>query len=426
MSIFLAILALVVLIIIHELGHFIAAKACGVKVNEFSLFFGPKILSWQGKETKYSIGCLPLGGYCAMEGEEEASENDRAFNKAPRWKRAIIIAAGPLINILFALVVMSIIMCTTQFVTNKIDYIKPGSSADTVGIQSGDELYKINGKRVYMASDIDILTYGQTPETIDLTILRDGEKINYTVTPDYTRYMMNITIGAASGPESLDVKSVVEGGAADKAGILAGDRLYAVNGHELGEQYTLDQALSDSKGQEITVTVTRNGENKDLKLTPEAAIQNVGTAMGLYNFVYEERTLLNSIPSSIDYLISSTRSIYLSFIWLLNGTVSVTEVSGPVGIVATMSEVVDSVETFKDKMINLFIIASLISINLGIANLLPIPALDGCKLLFIGYSAITRKEIPVKVEGIISTIGFVILIILMVLVVAKDIWGLIF
>lgn len=426
MSLFLAILALVILIIIHELGHFIAAKACGVQVNEFSLFFGPEIVSWQGKETKYSIRCLPLGGYCAMEGEEEDSENERAFNKAPLWKRAIIIAAGPLINIVFALVVMSIVMCSTSFVTNKIDYIKPDSSADIVGIQSGDEIYEINGQRVYMASDIDILTYGRTPETIDLTILRDGEKITYTVTPDYTRYMMNITIGAASGPESLDVKSVVEGGAADKAGILAGDRLYAVNGLVLGDQYTLDEALADSKGQEITVTVTRNGENIDLMLTPNAAIQDVATAMGIYYFVYETRTLFNSIPSSIDYLISSTRSIYLSFVWLINGTVSVTEVSGPIGIVATMSEVVDSVESFRDKIINLSIIASLISINLGIANLLPIPALDGCKLLFIGYSAITRKEIPVKVEGIISAIGFIVLILIMIVVAAKDIWGLIF
>lgn len=420
-----AILALIFLIIIHELGHFLAAKACGVQVNEFALFFGPEIFSWQGKETKYSLRCIPLGGYCAMEGEESDSDNPRAFNSAAKWKRAIIIAAGPLMNILVALIAMAIVMCSSYFVTNTIDYIKPGSTADVQGIQSGDIVHSINGSKLYMASDIGILNYGRTPETLDLTVIRDGQKLSFTLTPDYKRYMMNITVKSTDdGDVTTIVDSVVSSGSADKAGIKAGDKIIAIDGTELKDKYALDEALANSNGQKLTVTVERNGQNIDLELTPAVAIQDVTTALGIYSFKYEKRNLLNCIPDSIDYLISSTRSIFLSFVWLINKTVSVTEVSGPIGIVTAVNDVVTAAPTFKDKLLNLLTVSSLISINLGIFNLLPIPALDGCKLLFIGCSAITRKEVPAKVEGIISLVGFVLLLTIMVLVAAKDIWGL--
>ncbi len=420
-----AIFTLIFLIIIHELGHFVAAKACGVQVNEFSLFFGPELFSWQGKETKYSIRCIPLGGYCAMEGEEENSDNPRAFNKASLWKRALIIVAGPLMNIILALLIMAILMCSTLYVTNTIDYINPGSTADMQGIQSGDVIYTIDGKRVYTASDIDILNYGRTPESIDITVIRDGEKLNFTLSPDYNRYMMNITVATDNnGDVTTVVDTVVKDGAADKAGILPGDKIVAIDGTVLADKYALDRALASSNGREMQITVERGQETLNLSLTPSVAIQDVTTAMGIYSFVYEQRNILTCIPSAIDYFISSARSIYLSFIWLINGTVPVTEVSGPIGIVSTMNDVVESAPSFGAKLSNLAIVASIISINLGVFNLLPIPALDGCKLLFIGCSAITRKEIPAKVEGIISFVGLTVLLIIMVLVAAKDIWGL--
>ena len=420
-----AILALIFLIIIHELGHFVAAKLCGVQVNEFALFFGPEIFSWQGKETKYSLRCIPLGGFCAMEGEDSESDNPRAFNRAAKWKRAIIIAAGPIMNIVVALVAIAIVMCSSYFMTNVVDYVQPGSTAEVQGIQPGDVLYSVNGSKVYIASDIEYLTYGQKPETLDVTIIRDGQKINLTLSPNYKRYMMNITVKSDDeGDVTTIVDSVVESGAAHKAGMLAGDRIVAINGVELLDKYALDEVLANSNGQEITVTVERDGQRIDLKLTPSLAIQNTTSAMGIYSFKYEKRNLLNVIPDSIDYLVSSVRTIYLSVVWLINRTVSVTEVSGPVGIVTTVGSIVNTSPTFADKILNLLTVSSLISINLGIFNLLPIPALDGCKLLFIGVSAITRKDVPQKVEGIISLVGFAVLLLIMLLTTAKDIWGL--
>ncbi len=424
MGIVSAILALMFLIIMHELGHFAAAKACGVKVNEFSVFFGPAIHTWQGKETKYSLRCIPLGGYCAMEGEDDDSTNPRAFCAAPLWKRAVIVAAGPFMNLVIAFVAMSIVMCSCQFMTNTVDYLAPNGAAQTAGIQQGDVITAIDGKAVYFGNDLDILTYGRTPETVDITYSHQGEIRTVTLTPNFERYMMNITVSGVSGQESLTVNTVIEGGAADKAGIKAGDVITAINGTLLVGKNDLDTALADSRGEPIAVTVTRDGETLELELTPQKAIQDIGSAIGIYSFEYRARDITNCVQDSFGYFVSTSRSIFLSFVWLFNGTVSVTEVSGPVGIVTTISSAIDATESFGEKMINLTTIASMISINLGLFNLLPLPALDGCKLLFIACMAVTRKKIPAKVEGIISAVGLVLLLIVMILVSAHDIWRL--
>ena len=179
MYILLAILIFSVLIVVHELGHFIAAKACGVQVNEFSVFMGPKLLQKKGKETTYTLRLIPIGGFCAMEGEDETSENPRAFTAAKPWKRIVILAAGSFMNVLTGLVILLCIYASAQgFAVPVIDSFFencPYESAE--GFQAGDRFYSVDGRRVYLYSDLEMLLSRNPDQVYDIVVLRDGEKV---------------------------------------------------------------------------------------------------------------------------------------------------------------------------------------------------------------------------------------------------------
>ena len=164
---------------VHELGHFIAAKACGVQVNEFSIFMGPKLLQVQGRETKYTLRLVPIGGFCAMEGEDEESDNPRAFTSAKAWKRIVILVAGSLMNFLLGLIiVLGLYASAEAFAVPVIDSFFAGcpyESAD--GLQAGDRIYSIDGKRIYLYSDVDLYLSRNAEQVYDLVVIRGGEKV---------------------------------------------------------------------------------------------------------------------------------------------------------------------------------------------------------------------------------------------------------
>ena len=179
MYILLAILVFSVLIVVHEFGHFVAAKACGVQVNEFSVFMGPKLLQKQGKETTYTLRLIPIGGFCAMEGEDEESENPRAFTSAKPWKRVIILVAGSLMNFLLGLVVVFGIYASAQaFAVPVIDSFFEGCPYEAEdAFQAGDRIYSIDGKRIYLYSDVDLFLSRNSEQVYDFVVLRDGQKV---------------------------------------------------------------------------------------------------------------------------------------------------------------------------------------------------------------------------------------------------------
>ena len=179
MSIVFAILLFSVLIFVHEFGHFIAAKLSGVQVNEFSMFMGPALLKWQRGETLYSIRCIPIGGYCAMEGEDGESENPRAFGKAAWWKRLIILIAGSAMNFLTAILIFAIVYMPMQYVTEPVitEFADCCTFNHEDGLHLGDEILEIDGEKVYINSDVSLLLTLNTTGTHDLLILRDGQKL---------------------------------------------------------------------------------------------------------------------------------------------------------------------------------------------------------------------------------------------------------
>lgn len=425
MSILLAIIALSFLIIVHELGHFLVAKAFKVKVNEFSLFMGPKLLGFQKGETTYSLRLIPLGGYVKMEGEEEASDDDRAFNKKPVGVRAAIIAAGPIMNILIALIFAFIIMAQSGFYTTQIKTVLPSSVAEQNDIRVGDKLQKYNGKTIYQVADLEIFAYPLTNESVDLQYERNGETKTVNITPNRAQdgYMLGFSPldKEIDGADSNVVAEVSDKSPAVEAGIKEGDRIIELNGIAINSRRDIAKVVDAAKQNKITITVNRDGTAQSLK--PVAPIPRKSSelkAIGV-DFETSEGGFINTIKGSVNYTISTSRSIYYSLGWLITGTVPVSDLSGPIGITTIISDVVDLSPSFMDIVINLLSLTAMISINLGLVNLLPFPALDGSKLILLLIEKIRKKPLNPEKEALITMIGFVFLIGLMIYVTFNDI-----
>ncbi len=422
MGILLAILALSFLIIIHELGHFLVAKAFNVKVNEFSLFMGPKIFSFVRGETTYSLRLIPLGGYVKMEGEEAASDDDRAFNKKPIGVRAAIIAAGPIMNIIIAVVFALIIMAQSGFYTNQVKTVLPGSAGEKAGIQVGDVLEKYNGKNIYQVNDLEIFAYPLTNESINLQVRRNGESKTIHFKPDrMAGYKLGFSPKAENGSESNVVTNVSSKSPAMKAGVKDGDRIVKLNGTPVNSRQDIANALDKIKLNNVTITVNRNG--KDIELTPVVPMQGKNPeyyAIGV-DFNHIKSGIFATLGQSVKYNISIARSIYYSIGWLFTGTVPASDLMGPVGITTTIKDVVQQGPSVMDKLLNLLSFTAMISLNLGLVNLIPFPALDGSKLVLLLVEGIRKKPLSPEREALISMIGFVFLIMLMIYATFNDI-----
>lgn len=430
MGILLAIVVLSFLIIIHELGHFLVAKAFKVKVNEFSLFMGPKLFSFQKGETTYSLRLIPLGGYVKMEGEEEESDDERAYNKKPVGVRSAIIAAGPVMNILIALIFAFILMAQSGYNTTQVKTVLPGSVAEQAGIKVGDTLEKYNGKSVLLPADLEIFAYPLTNESVDLQYERNGETQSITITPNREQdgYMLGFTpkdTKSLDGVDSTLVAQVSDKSPAEEAGLKEGDRIIKLNGFDINTRRDISKIVDDTGKKEITITVDRAGKVQELKsVKPVARKTNEWKAIGI-EFEYSKGGFINTMKASIDYTISTSRSIYYSIGWLITKTVPISELSGPVGITSLISDVVQLSPSLKDKVYNLLSFTAMISINLGLVNLIPFPALDGSKLLLLLVEKIRRKPLNPEKEAMITMVGFVLLIALMIYVTFNDILRLI-
>lgn len=422
MGILLAILALSFLIIIHELGHFLVAKAFKVKVNEFSLFMGPKLFAFQKGETTYSLRLIPLGGYVKMEGEEEASDDDRAFNKKPIRVRAAIIAAGPIMNILVAIVFAFIIMAQSGFYTTQVKTILPGSVAEKAGIQVGDKLQKYNDKTIFQVNDLEIFAYPLTNESVNLQYERNGETKTVNITPKRQEgYKLGFAPKAADGAESNVVANVTDKSPAMMAGVKDDDRIIKLNGTSVSSRQDIAKVLEQIKLNEVTITVDRDGNKLDLKpVVPMMGKNPEYYAIGV-DFEHVKGGFANTLVQSVNYNISISRSIYYSIGWLFTGTVPVSDLMGPVGITTTIKDVVAQSPSLMDKVLNLLSFTAMISINLGLVNLIPFPALDGSKLVLLLVEGIRKKPLNPEKEALITMIGFVLLFILMIYATFNDI-----
>ena len=365
-----------VMITLHEFGHFASAKALGVKVLEFSVGIGPAIVKHQGKKTLYSLRILPIGGYCKLEGEAGENDSPDAFANQKLWKRFIIVASGALINILLGFAVFAIVVkMMSPVATNVVGKVDERSYLADAGVMEGDRIIAINGHKVGVYNEIGFYTdeFDENTKTAELSVKRNGEKIKFDFVP--SENIITVTYGEKSA-EFTDT----------------------LNG--ITENYTVDYK-----------------ENSVPKEVIGKSYTETRYIIG-FEAKREEITALNVIPEAWKYTRYVIKSIFSAIGDIISGKMGVNSLSGPVGVATVIGEAVNS---GKNSLLNILFIVAALTVNLGIFNLLPLPALDGGRLFFMIIEFIRRKPIPPEKEGMVHTIGLVLLLMLAVFVCYSDI-----
>lgn len=345
MGIVIALIIFCLIITVHEFGHFICAKLSDIKVLEFSVGMGPKLIQRRKGETMYSLRLLPVGGYCAMEGEDGSDDDPRGFRKAKLWKRMVVLVAGAAMNFVLGIVMVTIMVClmdsvpTTQIkgfsgVINDDGSTTYYSESYKTGLRHDDIIVKMDDISVYSVLDLNLIFGTTTKDEHDIVVKRDGKRVELT-------------------------------------GIRFRD---------------------ESTGDEID-----------------------------FGLVTKDKTVLNVMDCSKDIFMSMGHIVGISLKQLITGQAKKEDISGPVGVVTAISETTQQAESLGDKVFNLVYITAMITINLGIMNLLPIPVLDGGRLLLCVVEMIRRKPVKPEHEGYVNVAGMVILFGLMIFATFNDI-----
>ena len=424
LKILIAILIFSVIIIFHELGHFLLAKRNGIKVTEFSLGMGPRLLSTQKGETRYSLKLFPIGGSCMMVGEDDDDDSEGSFNKASVWARISVVAAGPIFNFILAFVFAMIITSVAGYDPARVLQVEENSPAAKAGLQEGDIITEFQGRNIVLGRDLDsyMMLHGLEDEDITLTYKRDGKEkeVSFEAYSE-EKYMLGFSYVPTPDGEP-EVTQVVLNGAMMEAGVQAGDIIREINGEVIETSQEIQEYWEKNPldGSEISLGIERDGEVQTISLKPQMTKQ-IDTGF-VYN-LYREKTnflgVLRYSASEVRYWISNTIE---SLMMLIKGQFSVNDLSGPVGIIDVIG---DSYEEAKEEgtvmvWLQMLYWAILLSANLGVMNLLPIPALDGGRLVFLAVEAVRKKKLDPNVEGMIHFAGFVLLMLLMVFVMFND------
>jgi regulator of sigma E protease len=424
-SIAAAVVALGLLIFVHEFGHFLVAKLFKVGVLKFSLGFGRKIVSRKYGETEYMISAFPLGGYVKMLGEdngtEELSPEDmkRAFLEQPLYVRAAIVFAGPFFNILLAVAICYIIFLT-GFPTAiaKVADVVPGSPAQAAGFKPGDVIEKVDGTYTDIWEQVAEYVRAHPEKKIAFTIKRDDSTVSLAATPQNE-----------NGKGSLGLMGTVVIGAlmanspADQAGIKNKDRVVAVNGKKVGAWSDMADVVKANPGKRLIFTIERGGRTFDVTVVPKLNLQGKGEErkLGLIGVqMGSESTNVSYGPVESLWLGAERTyfmtSLTVSFLArLIGGQEDASQIGGPVAIVQI------SGRQARQGLADFFIFVALLSVNLGVINLFPIPILDGGHLLFFGMEAVMGKPLSMRKRELAQQIGLFMLVALMVFVFYNDI-----
>lgn len=414
--ILLAFVILMFMVLIHETGHYTAGKLLGFKINEFAVGMGPKIFSHTKKNGEVvSLRLLPLGGFCAFEGEnEDGSDNPAAFNSQKPWKRLIVLFSGAFFNfvsaILIAIIAFGCYGDNVAVVRNVYDYAPPANQQ----LQQGDILYKINGKRVFILDDVG--RYMNSDKEMTFEVLRP------TVDEQGNSVYKNVTLSGLSKQNYASaVLSKVDGeykSTDGKASLAVGNTLYKINDFSLGKVGDFSAIYKQLNGECTLTVVCTDGEMRQFVVdsglftannlvVQEQAYSGIGMSIeySVYKFGFGE-ALARTFPycGEVGLLVLRTLG------GLITGVVGVDQVGGPITTISMTSQIVAT------GFANVLRLIVLISVNLAVFNLLPVPALDGCQMVFVIIEWIARKPINRKVQGYINGIGLIVLIFLMVLI----------
>ena len=377
MKILIALLVFSVIVLFHELGHFLLAKRNGIAVTEFSLGMGPRLLSTEKGGTRYSLKLFPIGGSCMMVGEDEDDDSEGSFNNASVWARISVVAAGPIFNFILAFVFAMIITSVVGYDPARVLQVTEGSPAAQAGLKEGDIIKEFQGRHISIGRDLDsyMTLHGLKDEEISLTYERDGKKhdIQFQANSE-SRYMLGFTYLSEGIPE---ITQVMLNSAMTKAGVMPGDIIREINGTAVADSQEIQAYLQEHPldGTEITLGIERDGKVETISAIPQMT-KHVDSGF-IYNIYREKTNFLGVMKYSaveVRYWVSTTVE---SLMMLIKGQFSVNDLSGPVGIIDVIGDSYEEAKSEGAMMVWMQMLywAILLSANLGVMNLLPIPAL---------------------------------------------------
>jgi len=431
-----------ILILIHELGHFFVARWTGVGVERFSIGFGPVLLRWRGKETEYALSAIPMGGYVKMMGEESPLEGgtqpdydpNKAFALKPLWARFLIVFAGPGMNLVLAVVIFAIVLATLgrPVWPAVVGRVTEGSPAAAAGLRTGDLVTAVNGRPIAYWEDLDRAVAKSDGRPLELRVKRsDGEqaaavtpRMRTTTDPIFREAREAWDLGA--GPQLIpQISSVSAGSPAEKAGLKGGDVVTTVAGQPVYTPEDLVEAIRTRPGQSFPMTVERDGKTLTLNVTPDpvkektpdgqerevgriqAGIATKAVSFEPYNPV---AALGHGVTKTADMTVLTVKGLWK----LVSRQIDSSNIGGPIQIAT------EAGRQAKDGMASLALFTAIISVNLAVLNLLPVPMLDGGHLFFFVIEAILGRPLSLQKREAAQRVGFVLLMLLMVYALYND------
>jgi len=431
-----------ILILIHELGHFFVARWTGVGVERFSIGFGPVLLRWRGKETEYALSAIPMGGYVKMMGEESPLEGGaqpdydpaKAFALKPLWARFLIVFAGPAMNLVLAAVIFAVVLATLgrPVWPPVVGRVTEGSPAAAAGLRTGDAVTAVNGRPIRYWEDLDRAVSKSDGRPLELRVKHGDSEQTATVTPHkrtttdpiFREARQAWDIGA--GPQLIpQISSASAGSPAEKAGLKAGDVVLNVAGQAVYTPEDLVEAIRSRPGQSFPMTIERDGKTLTVNVTPEpvkektpdgqerevgriqAGIATKAVSFEPYNPV---AALGHGVTKTWDMTVLTIKGLWK----LVSRQIDSSNIGGPIQIAT------EAGRQAKDGMASLALFTAIISVNLAVLNLLPVPMLDGGHLFFFVIEAILGRPLSLQKREAAQRVGFVLLMLLMVYALYND------
>jgi regulator of sigma E protease len=414
-----------VLVFVHELGHFLAAKRVGIRVLKFQLGFNPTVVSFRRGDTEYSIGALPLGGYVKMAGENPedgpTGKPDEFLSKS-KWERFQVLIMGPVMNIALALVLTAVVLYqgvekgAYEDQPPVVGVVTADSVASRADIKVGDRIMSVGGRPVSTWEQFLIAVGTKPDREIEIGLLRNGLEQTRKVTPAVVR-QSRFEFGDIGVLPSVHpvVRSVQTGGAAEKAGVKTGDIVLAVNDVPITFSYQLKEAIAKHPEQPITLTISRDGQKQAIHATPARNGNEGLLGIGIGDDTVKIKPgISQAITLSVEKNIEYSRLIFQTLWGLVTRETSPKQLMGPVAIAQLSGEAASL------SWIALFSLMASISLNLGLLNLMPIPILDGGHIFIMALEGLARRDFSMRVKEKMLLAGFVLILMLMVTVIYND------
>lgn len=416
-----------IMIVVHEFGHFWAARFFDIRVDAFSIGFGPRLFGFRRGETDFRISVIPFGGYVRMAGEHPGDEEDpRGFLAKPRWQRLIVVFAGPAINMVLAVALLAGLFMfqfprlASASSQASIGFVKPGSPAAKSGLRAGDVIVQIEDKQSPTWEDVLLKEVVSAGKPLPMLVERDGRQMRVVVTPQLDE---KAGVGLAGWAEQTDIEvgGLVPGMDAEKKGLRTGDLLVSINGQPIRTVYTIHEILNASAGTPVDVVYSRGGKKGQISITPSRADDGTGEKRWMIGIrlaprvVYTQLGFVDAVVESVNQNVKGATLIFRFLQAIVEQRTSAKSLEGPIRIAQL------SGDAAREGAFTYISLMATVSLNLAIFNLLPIPILDGGVILLLLVEMLIRRDLSLQLKENIFKLGFVFLMMIVVFVLYNDI-----